>query len=129
MNFGLFSLARESCSFVNAGRRFTLAAVLGLWLVAPDCGRISIALRIWGNCPGGENHSVARDINDSGQVVGESQAATGTRAFRWTSGGGMQDLGDLPGGNDFSRGYGINTGGQIVGDSSVITGFRAFSLD
>ena len=40
-------------------------------------------------------HSVAFRINNAGQVVGRSPAPTGQRAFLWTAGGGMQNLGDL----------------------------------
>jgi probable HAF family extracellular repeat protein len=59
-------------------------------------------------------------------VVGFSYAATGGRAFLWTSGGGMQDLGDLPGGDDSSSADAINNAGQVVGSSGTATGNRAF---
>jgi probable HAF family extracellular repeat protein len=72
---------------------------------------------------GGAN-SVARDINDSGVVVGESTTADGTtRGFRWEDKNGngasdpgeMEDLGTLGGDNSFAKG--INNAGDIVGYS------------
>ena len=123
MNFGLFSLARyvfirQRRPAFHAGGRS--GSVVGSSRAGAEflsrCGFGGIAWR--------REYSVARDISDSGQVVGESQAATGMRAFRWTSDGGMQDLGDFPGGNDFSRGYGINNDGHVVGDSSIVAAFR-----
>ncbi len=63
--------------------------------------------------------TIARDINDSGQVVGQSQSAAGNRAFLYPDpddGLGMKDLDKLPGGNaSFARG--INDSGQVVGFS------------
>ena len=60
-----------------------------------------------GDLPGGEDISVAVDVNNAGQVVGYSTAATGYRAFLWDSVNGMQDLGVLPGGPDYSVAYAI----------------------
>jgi probable HAF family extracellular repeat protein len=71
-----------------------------------------------GDLPGGRDRSIAYDINDSGQVVGDSYAATGRRAFLWEAGSGMTDLGDLPGGADHSYARGINHIGQVVGESA-----------
>ena len=85
-----------------------------------------------GDLPGGADYSLARGINSMGQVVGESSAATGTRAFQWTptilngSSGSMVDLGDLPGGFDHSRAGAINDSGQVAGDSSMTSGTHAF---
>src|SRR5207245_7914924 len=60
--------------------------------------------------------SVANDINDRGQVVGESNTSSGSyRAFLWQNGT-MTDLGTLPGGT-VSSASGINDLGQIVGVS------------
>jgi len=77
-----------------------------------------------GDLPGGGNVSVARGINNAGQVVGNSNAATGNRAFLWQNGV-MTNLGDLPGGYG-SVAYGINNAGQVAGTSEAFTGSRAF---
>jgi probable HAF family extracellular repeat protein len=68
----------------------------------------------------GGNRSVGRSINERGQVAGESQVGAGgaTRAFCFTEGAGMLDLGTLPGGTHSSA-YGINDGGQVVGESDT----------
>ena len=78
-----------------------------------------------GGLPGGSDYSVAQGINNAGQVVGTSGAATGDRAFLWQNGV-VTNLGDLPGGSDFSAAYGINNAGQVVGESAAATGARAF---
>ena len=66
----------------------------------------------------GGNRSVGLSINESGQVAGESRIGPGeaTRAFRFTEGAGMINLGTLPGGTS-STGNGINNSGQVVGQS------------
>lgn len=56
-------------------------------------------------------------MSSDGQVVsGISDSSSGTQAFRWTSGGGLQGLGYLPGGQSYSW------GSQITPDGSVIVG-------
>ena len=60
---------------------------------------------------GGRN-SYARDINNSGQVVGYSSTSSGTHAFLYD--GTMHDLGTLPGGYS-SYAEGINDRGQVMG--------------
>ncbi len=49
--------------------------------------------------------------------MGQSGAAAGNRAFLWTAGGGMQNLGALPG-FPHSAAYGVNNAGQVVGSSN-----------
>lgn len=73
--------------------------------------------------------SVAKDINDSAQIVGYSINNKGERrAFVWDSNKGMQDVGTL--GGDFSCAYGINDYGQVVGYSVCNYGQRrAFVWD
>jgi probable HAF family extracellular repeat protein len=68
--------------------------------------------------------SVARGINDRGEVVGQSTLPIPaiprnpeTHAFLWTPTGGMQDLGALGGGLTSSVAYDINNAGQVVGRS------------
>jgi len=75
----------------------------------------------------GFSEGEAYAINDSGMVVGFGRATGGsvTHAFRWTPGGGMQDLGDLPGGLDGSQAYDVNEAGQIVGNGWSESGGRA----
>jgi probable HAF family extracellular repeat protein len=60
--------------------------------------------------------STANGISATGEVVGISTAtaAGDSHGFRWTSTGGMQDLGTLPGGSASSA-MGVNSAGQIVG--------------
>jgi probable HAF family extracellular repeat protein len=74
----------------------------------------------------GLNSTIAFDINNAGQVVGRAFSSDRvifpptdpeyfSRAFLWTPGQGMQDLGDLGGG--YSVAYAINDAGQVVGRS------------
>jgi probable HAF family extracellular repeat protein len=77
---------------------------------------------------GGGTSSTARDINSTGEVVGESATATAVHAFLWTSAGGLQDLGTL-GGAD-SKACAIGNAGYIVGTSQTASGaWHAFGWD
>ncbi|MCL4778396.1 MAG: hypothetical protein KJ054_12915 [Gammaproteobacteria bacterium] len=52
-----------------------------------------------GDLAGGTFRSIGWGLSADGRVVvGSSNSASGTEAFRWTAGGGMAGLGDLPGG-------------------------------
>jgi probable HAF family extracellular repeat protein len=79
---------------------------------------------------GGE-YSSAYGINDAGQVVGFSGAATDYRAFLWAADSGMIDLNDLI---DAASGWaldsasGINASGQIVGSGTIGGQTHAFLL-
>jgi probable HAF family extracellular repeat protein len=74
----------------------------------------------------GGAYSMARDVNDVGQVVGWAlNAAAQRRAFRWQSGAGLRDLGTL--GGSIAEANAINNRGDIVGRSTNAAGaFRAF---
>jgi probable HAF family extracellular repeat protein len=65
---------------------------------------------------GRQPHDI-HDINDAGDIVGESLAADGTsHAFFGPFGGPMIDLGPIAGG---SVAYGLNNAGQVVGTMLV----------
>jgi probable HAF family extracellular repeat protein len=87
-------------------------------------GRVeSISLVDLGILGGDSPYSWARDVNESGEVVGASYYyGGGIHAFRWTSAEGMIDLGDL--GYYSSEAYSVNNLGHIVGESySELTQF------
>lgn len=62
----------------------------------------------------GGSYSYAMAVNDSGQVVGQSETANGgpAHAFSWTQADGMVDL--TPGGG-YSSASAVSNGGQVVG--------------
>jgi probable HAF family extracellular repeat protein len=77
----------------------------------PDCGSFT-ALGTLGGA-----HGEAQGINDAEMLVGWSHNAGGfRRAFQWTSGGGMVDLGVLAGRNN-SEALAVNADSEIVGTS------------
>ncbi len=77
---------------------------------------------------GGTMGNFALDINNQGQVIGNSDLPGDTtfHGFLWQNGGPMTDLGTLPG-DVSSFADGINSKGQVVGFSMDATGnIRAF---
>jgi probable HAF family extracellular repeat protein len=64
-------------------------------------------------------NTLPNGINDNGAVAG--QVLSTQRAFIWTAGDGLVDLGTLPG-HDRSVGWGINNAGQVVGVSYTGSG-------
>ena len=74
----------------------------------------------------GDNFSRAYDINEAGQVVGQSYMAGGDhRAFiTGPNGVGMRDLGTL--GSNNTSAYAINEIGQVTGESLTGWEFRTF---
>lgn len=69
----------------------------------------------------GGSWSRAWDINDAGQVVGESGTGTRTHGFLWDTS--IQDLGAHSGSHSYA--YGINNDGTVVGASRVPTAASA----
>jgi probable HAF family extracellular repeat protein len=76
----------------------------------------------------GGSQSFAWGINESGQVVGDSDTTDGAIRVFLYSGGTMTDLGSLGGAQSFSYGSAINTAGQVTGhsDTGPNTLFHAF---
>lgn len=63
-------------------------------------------------------------------VVGSSEVAGGTEAFRWTEAAGIVSLGDLPGGSVNAVATAVSADGSlIVGRASDASGSRAFAWD
>lgn len=69
--------------------------------------------------------SVAFAVNNAGTAAGWSDSTDGTRAFNWTSAGGMTSLGVLPGGTQ-TRAYSINAAGESAGWGTSPDGDRGF---
>lgn len=73
-----------------------------------------------GDLSGGGVDSTALGVSDDGlTVVGGSESASGTEAYRWTESGGMVGLGSLGGGNFFSIAAGVSDGGVVVGTTTT----------
>lgn len=68
-----------------------------------------------GDLPGDMFYSSATAVSDDGKVVvGQSAAAEGWIAFRWTESEGMHSLGDLPGGQGSSVAFDVSPDGKAV---------------
>jgi probable HAF family extracellular repeat protein len=117
----LGGLSSRAYEINNAGQ------VVGLSLPAGGNGSADQRAFLWEAGTGMINlgtlggYSIAFDINEVGQVVGQSQNVDGHfRAVLWDPQNGMIDLGTL--GGAAGRAVGINNLGQIVGDSETPTG-------
>ena len=105
----------------------SLAVVMLSALTSPAAARQSF--QGLGDLPGGIFFSHAHGVSANGSVVvGLSKGASGTEAFRWTSGGGMVGMGDLPGGSFSSNAQGgvSADGSVVVGTGNIASGVRAF---
>ena len=85
-----------------------------------------------GDLPGGNDYSLARDINNHGQIVGVG-TDNGQRAVTWTDSHHLIDLNDLLdpiSGAGWTLNYasGINDAGQIVGYGTLNGSRRGFLL-
>jgi probable HAF family extracellular repeat protein len=90
--------------------------VAGPGAAEPSAPKPVYAVTPLGDLGGGK--SIARDINDSGQVTGQSQYASGqNRGFLWQDGQGMKPIGTLGGPTSPARG--INKYGRVVGFSRI----------
>lgn len=93
------------------------AFLLGLALVltAPFARATPMFMGL-GTVPGGNGSSAFAVSADGNTVVGriESTQPNGLRAFRWTSGTGMVDLGDLGTSNENSEAHGVSADGSVV---------------
>ncbi|RJP61499.1 MAG: PEP-CTERM sorting domain-containing protein [Candidatus Auribacter fodinae] len=109
---------------MNKNFTFFILAVITLLYTAQNISAVEYHFVELGTLGGTE--SDARDINNSGRVVGSSYTvdAKFSHAFLYQSGI-MTDLGVLPGGNS-SYANGINDAGQIVGSSNTQNNTAAF---
>lgn len=105
---------------------------------ATRTGIIIVALSAWAGStqaqsverllPLSNGHAFAEDINDNGEVVGQSMlVGFGMVPTRWDAGGNASNLGMLSGGVT-GNALAINNNGEIVGYSEDMNGFRSATL-
>jgi probable HAF family extracellular repeat protein len=112
-----------------AGRRAAIVAMAAMIFNLGAAERAQAAKFLGlGDLAGGSFSSNAFAVSADGSVVvGGSQSASGSEAFRWTSGGGMVGLGDLAEGSFFSSANGVSADGSVVvGGGSSAAGGEAF---
>ena len=82
----------------------------------------SLSFQGLGDLAGGNYESQAWGVSaDGSTIVGYSNSAFGTEAFRWTAASGITGLGDIDGGNFFSRAHAVS------GDGSRIIGYGTYA--
>jgi probable HAF family extracellular repeat protein len=109
------SLSSGSVRFL--GLAVVAGSVLGFVSVGPAAAQTGYLVEDLGTLPG-DDSSVARAINENGDVVGWSMGPAGTRAFLYTSAGGMVALPALSG-RPRSVARDINDAGVIVGSANA----------
>ena len=90
------SMASASSTRRGWSKSLRAAALFSACVCATSTASAQWTITDLGVLPGGNNYSHALAINNAGQVVGSSGAATGDRAFQWQNGV-MTNLGVLPG--------------------------------
>ena len=103
-------------------------ALAGVLLTAPSTVFATATFMGLGYLDGGGSSSTGWDVSAAGDVVvGTSDSASGSRAFRWTALGGMEALGVLPGASSASEAHGVSDDGTVViGGSTSTTTSEAF---
>lgn len=92
-----------------------VSMAIGLGTLLPDRTVAAPVFLGLGDLPGGANVSVAWGVSADGTtVVGTSESAAGTEAFRWTVAEGMIGLADLPGGAFVSYASDVSADGSVV---------------
>lgn len=93
----------------------TIVVLFACLAVSAHAAVPSYQLLDLGELPGGDDWSVASDINDAGVVVGHSFVAAGLRPFIWDAAGGMRVLFDA----------GTSVSGQSINNSGTVVGYIA----
>lgn len=115
---------------VGASTAYNADGIISMHVFRYTDGGGMVDLGNFGSHSLGVASAMAFDINEAGQVVGnsdnwQSNQLLGERAFRYTDGEGMIDLGTF---STDSRGYGrsfahaLNNAGQVVGSVSIFQG-------
>lgn len=128
----LAARVRHPAPAFGQGAALALLLPLSMLLLAGPLARDALAqvpsFTGVGDLPGGAATSEAFGVSaDGAVVVGRSESADGSEAFRWTVGGGLSGLGFLSGSVPFSEAVGVSADGSVVvGNSYDGNGDRAF---